>query len=524
MYINSGITLGSIEHIIIKWNISEVNIPVVIQLRLIFSKTEEKVYSLILDYLHLLNGKVCNRKIDCTICKLIKNEFLDGNINEKRYSLTLGTSSKYFLNYKEYKVGDNIKLIWDIKSEEIHCKSIGILSRSTFSSFIFPSSIFKLSNVKYMILILNATNGNNIWNSEQFLIDQLNKINDIDKLNNNIDEDYIYKNNKYKILVTTSNKSIYYLSLNDNINDNNFNGNDETLLIKNNEKILDKKKFSSKILIEKSLKLHRILKSYRNELINIKGNKEKFNKKLDHFVDNLDNMTLIKHDYNKKINKKSINDNNFSKDTNIKEYQKNFSYPTIYESIIFNPLIYDEILSNIKKLEEVWKMKIIECTNLRRFILLHTKSFINILYNQIYPIKVQYKTGWLMIRDVPLPPIKVLNNLDTKEQPGISIGLGYCLHYLDILCKIFQLSLPIKLKIQGSFCFVDNYPLYCHPDIMKMDFIQALNILKKVFTNDVVNALLDDSNTYSNTQLLDKNYNLFIFILKTISLIKLRDN
>ncbi|EEA05754.1 uncharacterized protein CMU_027640 [Cryptosporidium muris RN66] len=516
MYINNGITLGSIERIIIKWNISEVNIPVIVQLRLIFSKTEEKIYSLILDYLHLLNGKVCNKKIDCTICKLIKNEFLDEDINEKRYSLTLGTSSKYFLNnYKEYKLGDNIKLIWDIKSEEIHCKSIGILSRSTFSSFIFPSSIFKLSNVKYMILILNATNGHNIWNSEQFTIDQLSKVNDIDKLNNNI-EDYIY-NNKYKVLVTTSNKSIYYLSLNDsNINDNNLNG--------NNEKILDKRKFSSKILIEKSLKLHKILKSYRNELINIRENKEKFNKKLDNFVDNLDNMTLIKHDHNKKISKKSTNDNNFSKDTNIEEYQENSSYPTIYKPILFSPLIHDEILSNIKELEEVWKMKIMECTKLRRFISLHIKSFINILYNQIYPIKVQYKTGWLMIRDVPLPPINVLNNLDTKEQPGISIGLGYCLHYLDILCKIFQLSLPIKLKIQCSFCFVDNYPLYCHPDIMKMDFIQALNILKKVFTNDIVNALLDDSNTYFNTQLLDKNYNLFIFILKIISLIKLRDN
>ncbi|OLQ17470.1 hypothetical protein ChUKH1_09040 [Cryptosporidium hominis] len=492
------VTLGSLESIKLKLgkNIYEKINGIKkekfnLELRVIFESKDDKIFKLITDYIHLMNRRVCGRNQNnndtnsCILCDTIIQECETKN-GKKKFTVLLSKSEDLEIISNEMDSQNNqdtgYYINWKIRDKQKHYELVGLLSQSIISEFIFPNSILQYSNSRLFLTLLSSNNQELIWSSNTFLMNNFIKYKTIDQVENNqINDDHTM---------------IYLTTLQSNNGNSNgtfyvYNESKNRIINKNQVKFEDIKKYKIKEIIERSIRLHRLLAKYRNHLENYHSLKLKCahqNKWITN--DNYNNnnnrnnqsFQSIFHFNNNQINKNDsqLLNNNDLDIINLKkkqEKEKIDNYIKGFESK-HNELI--ELINQNKMDIEKNTYNIIE---LNKEINIYRNDLINQISYCIYPISIEKKTSNFKIRNMLLPLINVIQNLDNKQDLEISTTLGFSLHYLQLIYNILELPCSNNIIVKGSFSTINNNPLYFYPNMNKKQITKALKLYKSIIYN-----------------------------------------
>ncbi|QOY40937.1 Uncharacterized protein CPATCC_0012050 [Cryptosporidium parvum] len=272
-------------------------------------------------------------------------------------------------------------------------------------------------------------------------------------------------------------------------------------------------------IIERSIRLHRLLAKYRNHLENYHSLKLKCahqNKWITN--DNNSNnqpFQSIFHFNNNQINKNEsqLLNNNDLDIINLKkkqEKEKIDNYIKEFESK-HNELI--ELINQNKMDIEKNTYNIIE---LNKEINIYRNDLINKISYCIYPISIEKKTSNFKIRNMLLPLINVIQNLDNKQDLEISTTLGFSLHYLQLIYNILELPCSNNIIVKGSFSTINNNPLYSYPNMNKKQITKALKLYKSI----IYNILNYFNVNHANSKKILFTNNILLMLLTVTSYMK----
>ncbi|TRY51169.1 Uncharacterized protein CTYZ_00001232 [Cryptosporidium tyzzeri] len=489
------VTLGSLESIKLKLGkniyekihgIKQGNFN--LELRVIFESKDDKIFKLITDYIHLMNRRVCGRNQNnndtnsCILCDTIIQECETKN-GKKKFTVLLSKSEDLEIISNEMDSQNNqvtgYYINWKIRDQQKHFELVGLLSQSIISEFIFPNSILQYSNSRLFLTLLLSSNQELIWSSNTFLM------NNFIKYKTTIDQ---VKNNQ----INDDNTMIYL-----------------TTLQSNHE------------IIKTSIRLHRLLAKYRNHLENYHSLKLKSahqNKWITNDNNNINNnqpFQSIFHFNNNQINKNDsqLLNNNDLNIINLKkkqEKEKIDNYIKEFESK-HNELI--ELINQNKMDIEKNTYHIIE---LNKEINIYRNDLINKISYCIYPISIEKKTSNFKIRNMLLPLINVIQNLDNKQDLEISTTLGFSLHYLQLIYNILELPSSNNIIVKGSFSTINNNPLYSYPNMNKKQITKALKLYKSI----IYNILNYFNVNHANSKKILFTNNILLMLLTVTSYMK----
>ncbi|KAH8581571.1 uncharacterized protein ELE39_002029 [Cryptosporidium sp. chipmunk genotype I] len=456
-----------------------------IELRIIFESKDDKIFKLITDYIHLMNRRVCGRNKDdnnvnsCILCETIIQECETKN-GKKKLSVLLSKSEDLEIfsdetdQQNEKDTGYYIN--WNIRDKQKHYELVGLLSESIISEFIFPMSILQYSNSRIFLTLLSSTSQELIWSSNTFLMSNFIKYkpNDgVENEQNNEDNTLIYLN-----ILHNNNNNILYV----------YNESKNRIINKNQVKFEDIKKYKVKEIIERIINLHRILVNYRNHLENYHSlkikcaNQNKWiineNNNINNQLESFDiNYEQIDKNHSKVLDNDDFNIIKLKKQEKVDEKEKIKNYIRDFEkkNHELNKLI------NQNKID--MEKTIVDINELNKEIDLYRNDLINKVSYCIYPITIEKKTSNFKIRNMLLPLINVIQNLDNKQDFEISTTLGFSLHYLQIIYNILELPCPNKIIVKGSFSTINNNPLYFYPNMNKKQITRALKFYKSIIYN-----------------------------------------
>ncbi|KAJ1611523.1 hypothetical protein OIY81_1670 [Cryptosporidium canis] len=381
------------------------------ELRMIFNSENDKVFKLILDYIHLMNRRVCSGS--CILCQKIMQE-CETRCGKRRMTILLSRSDDLDV-LSDSELMYNIE--WNIRGKEKHYELVGLLSQSIISQFIFPQSILQYSNSR-MFLILKSSIGDEIlWTSSLFLLCNFVRFRGIDQLDSHT-----------QILLKSINSTrpIFILS------------ETRTRIIQKSQLNMESiSKFPVGQMISSSIRLHKILTRYRLIL-------EHYNKVNGRYLNSKISLELVVDSL--KSRKERLNNVNLNME--------------IFESkLIEKKIQHERIQQKIKELKESHlqfnslinecKMEnddnIMQIQELMNEINMYRNDIINKVSYCIYPISIDMITSNFKIRNVLLPLIHVIQNLNSRSDEQISTSLGFSLHYLEIISKILEIPTPNKI-------------------------------------------------------------------------------
>ncbi|OII72955.1 uncharacterized protein cubi_02186 [Cryptosporidium ubiquitum] len=504
------VTLGGIKSIKLKFGkdifekLREIGQEKVnVEFRIIFESKDDKIFKLITDYIHLMNRRICERNINqngndnihsCILCETIIQECETKN-GKKKFTILLSKSDDLEILSDEISQqnGDiSFHIKWNVRDKQKHYELVGLLSQSIISEFVFPTSILQYSNSRLFLTLTSSVTQKFIWSSNTFLMSNFVKY-------KNIDSDYNHNNQDTLIYLTTlQNENVLYI----------YNESKNRVINKNQINLEGIKKFKVKEMIERSIKLHRVLVKYRRQLENYHSIKVKCGHP------NPDKLIIINHDSFQLSNinnhhNHSNNNNNINHDHAIQSYiNENYdiNHPKMLEDddsdlIRLKKLEKVREQENIKEYIKVLKNKhneyneliqqskiemeksIVQINELNQEIDLYRNDLINKVSYCIYPITYEKKTSNMKIRNILLPLINVIQNLDNKQDLEISTSLGFSLHYLEIISNILEIPSPNKIIVKGSFSVINDNPLYFYPNMNKKQIIKALKFYKSIIYN-----------------------------------------
>ncbi|POM84010.1 hypothetical protein CmeUKMEL1_10255 [Cryptosporidium meleagridis] len=442
------VTLGSLESIKLKLgkNIFEKINPIKqkkfnLELRIIFESKDDKIFKLITDYIHLMNRRVCDKNQNhddansCILCDTIIQE-CETKSGKKKFTVLLSKSEDLEIISNEIDSQNHqdtpYYIHWKIRDKQKHFELVGLLSQSIISEFVFPNSILQYSNSKLFLTLLSSINQELIWSSNTFLMSNFIKYKTVDQVENN--------------QINDDNTIIYLTTLQSNNTNPNpafyvYNESKSRIINKNQINLQAIKKFKIKEITQTSIKLHRLLAKYRNHLESYHSIKLKCahqNKWITSHKNNQTSFQSIFHSNNNQI------DENYSpsltnNDLDLVNFKKKQEKEKIDYYISEFQSKHRELIQLIHQNKLDFEKDTHSIIELNKEIHLYRNDLINKVSYCIYPISIEKKTGNFKIRNMLLPLINIIQNLDSKQDLEISTTLGFSLHYLQLIYNILEL-------------------------------------------------------------------------------------
>ncbi|KAK9171883.1 Uncharacterized protein cmbei_600600 [Cryptosporidium meleagridis] len=271
-------------------------------------------------------------------------------------------------------------------------------------------------------------------------------------------------------------------------------------------------------ITQTSIKLHRLLAKYRNHLESYHSIKLKCahqNKWITSHKNNQTSFQSIFHSNNNQI------DENYSpsltnNDLDLVNFKKKQEKEKIDYYISEFQSKHRELIQLIHQNKLDFEKDTHSIIELNKEIHLYRNDLINKVSYCIYPISIEKKTGNFKIRNMLLPLINIIQNLDSKQDLEISTTLGFSLHYLQLIYNILELPCSNDILVKGSFSTINNNPLYFYPNMNKKQITKALKLYKSIIYN-----LLNYFNVnHVNSKKILLTNNILFMLLKVTSYMK----
>lgn len=445
-----------------------------LQLRVMFESSNDKVFKLILDYVHLMNRRVCARVLgdSCVLCDKIVQE-CETMKGRRKLSILLSRSEDFDGVFREGEFDGRVfyNIRWRLGGCQEHYELVGLLSQSITSEFVFPTSILQYSNSR-MFLVLSSSEDSQrvIWSSSTFLMSNFIKYRNDGASCTGGEETRIF------LVPKGEDGSVFVYS------------ESKTRVVNKSQICTDNiKRCMVKEMIEKSIRLHRILVKYRRLLETCCGVNAKFGVEgrrwavldgqkgaeaaglaglawRENQQKSYEDLEVVR----SKVQQKKDHHDRISTYIRILESDRRELDGLIQETNV-------EIESNLHQAVELSKE-----------ISMYRSDLVNKVSYCIYPISIQDKSsysGVLRIRNAMLPLISVIQNLNNKQDPEVSTSLGFSLHYLEIISNILEVPSPNKISAKGSFSTINGNPLYVYPSMNRRQISRALKFYKSVVYN-----------------------------------------
>ncbi|KAF7458500.1 hypothetical protein HWI79_964 [Cryptosporidium felis] len=514
------LTLGKVENIKLKFGediwekyrelVSDENEKLILEFRVIFESKDDKAYKLINDYVHLMNKRVCDRSNEnnCLLCDSLIQE-CETKCGRKKYAIILARSDGLTVKQEKITGGKpfDFDIAWNIKEKQKHYELNGLLSESILPYFKFPITLFQYSSSRMFLTLSSSTSNKIIWSSNTFLVNNFTKFS-FDSENNDKNTSIIFESIKKNDLneelreddVKASNTDINGVFI--------YNDSRLRVISRGQVNVKNLKKYSVSHLIEKTIEMHKLFKSYR-KLIQSNTNivrivNQQNNWKIEENTD--ENINIKVEDNYPFISEDLTNEDDFEA---LKMQEKKKNQEEIQEEVTKLQKSHQELKLMIKEKEEQVERLSEENNELFREINILRSDLINKISYCIYPITLEKKTGNMRIRNILLPLFNIIYNFDNKHDPEISSSLGYSLHFVEVITKILEIPNSKNIQVKGSFSKINELPLYCYPSVEKKHLIKALRFYKSIIY-DILSYF--NINCNSIRKILSSNNALYMII------------